>query len=269
MNTEFHRVNVDPTWEVHHATWRDARDAGLYTQDWVEEVERVKETTPLVYRMEYEAEFIEDVDTWLTQDLLAKACYPDAEYLKFTDVGKGQFYAGMDLAERIDYTALAVVKKEGNTLQLVYMQRFPLGTSLAACIGHLNVLGKRWNRIHATYVDSTKHGDYIVKDMETAGITRPKGIIFTQESKQEMAQILRQRLAEARLKLPYDRSLLNELNIEQYELTKTGRISFTHASGTHDDRFWALALATYAAESEVTPSKPIVRLIDNPNPYRR
>ena len=258
-NTQYYRVNMDPSWEVHHASWRDARDAGLYKQDWVEEVERVRETLPLTYRMEYEAEFSEDVDTWLTQDLLAKACYPDVEYLTFNEAAKGDFYAGMDLGESVDYTALAVVRRVGNELHLAYMYRFPLGTSLAACIGHINVLGRRWNRIHATYVDSTKHGEYIVNDMSSAGAPKPKGIFFTQETKQEMAQMMKQRLAEGRLKLPYDRSLLNELNAEQYELTKTGRISLTHATGTHDDRFWALALATYAAESEALPSKPIVR----------
>jgi hypothetical protein len=54
--------------------------------------------------------------------------------------------------------------------------------------------------------------------------------------------------------------LLDELNAERYELTKTGRIAFSHPEGTHDDRFWALALAVYAVEKTgPTPSKPIAR----------
>ncbi len=28
-NTQFYRLNLDPAWEIHHATWRDARDVGL------------------------------------------------------------------------------------------------------------------------------------------------------------------------------------------------------------------------------------------------
>jgi hypothetical protein len=140
------------------------------------------------------------------------------------------------------------------------MHRFPLGTSLAATIGYLKLLGQHWHTIHATYVDNTKQGDYIIRDMIEAGAPSPKGINFTQESKQEMAQILRQRLAEFRLRLPYDRSLLDELNVEQYELTKTGRITLSHASGTHDDRFWALALAAYAAAGEQTRTKPFARM---------
>ena len=256
-NTQFYRINSNPAWEVHHATWRDAKEAGLYRPEFLEEIERTRETMPLTYRMEYEAEFAEETDTWLTQDLLAKACTHDTDYENFEKPNEGDFYTGVDLAERIDYTAIAVIRRKGALLTLAHMHRFPLGTSLAASIGYLKILGEQWNRIRATYVDSTKHGDYIIKDMTEAGVRNPRGVFFTQEVKQEAAQILRQRLTEGTLKIPYDRSLLDELNVEQYELTKTGRITLTHASGTHDDRFWALALAVYAAEKETHPNRPI------------
>ncbi|MEM2925699.1 MAG: hypothetical protein QXJ68_08450, partial [Methanocellales archaeon] len=42
--------------------------------------------------------------------------------------------------------------------------------------------------------------------------------------------------------------LIAELNTERFELTKAGHIQFSHPSGTHDDRLWALALAVYGAE---------------------
>jgi len=258
-NTQFYRISNDPAWEMHHATWRDAVDAGLYRPEFLEEVERTRETLPLTYRMEYEADFAEEADTWLTQDLLAKACSHELEYESFDAKNTGDFYVGVDLAERVDYTAIAVVRRDGVSLMLSLMHRFPLGTSLAACIGYLKVLGERWIRVRVTYVDSTKHGDYIIKDMLEAGVRSPRGVFFTQEVKQEAAQILRQRLSEGVLRLPYDRGLLDELNLEQYELTKTGRVTLTHASGTHDDRFWALALAVYAAEKEPHPSKPIAQ----------
>ena len=260
-NTQFYRINLDPTWEIHHATWRDARDAGLYRPEWVEEIERTRDTLPLTYRMEYEAEFTEEVDTWLTQDLLAKACHDDADYLSFEKDATGDFYAGVDLAERVDYAAIAVVRRRDDNTDLVHMHRFPLGTSLAATIGYLKILGQRWRTIHATYVDSTKHGDYIIRDMTEAGAPNPTGIHFTQENKQEMAQVMKQRIAEGRLRLPYDRGLLDELNVEQYQLTKTGRVTLTHASGTHDDRFWALALAAYAAEKTTPHHKPTAKTL--------
>ena len=69
---------------------------------------------------------------------------------------------------------------------------------------------------------------------------------------------LKASLAEGTIRIPYDRSLLDELNCEQYELTKTGGVTFTHPEGTHDDRLWALALAAYAAEKAETRSPPVV-----------
>jgi len=133
--------------------------------------------------------------------------------------------------------------------------------SLAACIGYLKVLGERWSRVRATYVDSTKHGDYIVRDMAEAGVRGPRGVFLTQDVKQEAAQMLRQRLAEGVLRIPFDRGLLDELNLEQYELTRTGRVALTHAPGTHDDRFWALALAVYATEKGSHPSRPMAQVV--------
>jgi phage FluMu gp28-like protein len=140
------------------------------------------------------------------------------------------------------------------------MHRFKKGTSLATVIGYAKVLADRWRTVDSVFVDKTKHGDYIVEDMREAGLRQAEGVTFTQASKQEMAQLLKQRLTEAALRMPFDRETLDELTVERYELTKTGRIAFSHQEGTHDDRFWALALAVYAAETAaLTPSRPIAR----------
>jgi len=126
----------------------------------------------------------------------------------------------------------------------------------------LAVLGERWSRVRAVYVDNTKHGDYIIQDMAEAGVPAPEGVTFTQPSKMEMAQLLKQRMVEGTFRMPFDRETLDEFNVEKYELTKTGKISFSHPEGTHDDRFWALALAVLAAErAPPPPSRPIARVI--------
>ena len=105
-------------------------------------------------------------------------------------------------------------------------------------------------------------GNYIIQDMEEAGVPHPKGITFTQNTKMEMAQLLKQRMSEGTFRMPFDRETLDELNVEKYELTKTGKISFSHPDGTHDDRFWAVALAVLAAEQAPSPpSRPIARVI--------
>jgi len=255
--TIFHQLNHDPDWQLIHVPWTRALQEGVYKPTFTTEVEKIKATNPQHYRMEYEAEFTEDTDTWLPQDLLAKAVSGDLNYIPFDKRATGDFYAGVDLAERVDHTAIAVLRRSGDTLQLAHTHTFPLGASLASAIGYLKTLHDRWTRIHVVYVDNTKHGDYIITDIHEAGVSEAEGIHFTQQRKQEMAQLLRQRLAEGTLHLPYDRHLLDELNTETYTLTKTGAIALEHPTGTHDDTFWALALATLAAEKNQKQQKPI------------
>ena len=63
------------------------------------------------------------------------------------------------------------------------------------------------------------------------------------------------------LHIPFDPDLFHELNVERYELSKTGKLLFNHPQGTHDDRFWALALAAYAADQVQPMGGPIARSI--------
>ncbi|MCW4048110.1 MAG: hypothetical protein NWE89_00085 [Candidatus Bathyarchaeota archaeon] len=59
--------------------------------------------------------------------------------------------------------------------------------------------------------------------------------------------------------IPNDPDLFAELNVELYERCKTGKILFSHSQGTHDDRFWAVALGNYTAEMEPLISKPLAK----------
>ncbi|MEM2507372.1 MAG: hypothetical protein QXF61_10060, partial [Nitrososphaeria archaeon] len=63
---------------------------------------------------------------------------------------------------------------------------------------------------------------------------------------------------EKKLRIPYDPELIAELNIERFELTKDGKIKFSHPEGSHDDRFWSLALAVYAARAPPKPRLVVV-----------
>ena len=55
------------------------------------------------------------------------------------------------------------------------------------------------------------------------------------------------------LRVPFDHKLFNELKLERYDLSKSGKLLFNHPQGTHDDRFWAVALAVYSAEQAPPP----------------
>jgi hypothetical protein len=88
--------------------------------------------------------------------------------------------------------------------------------------------------------------------MEEAGIRNAEGVHFTLPRKSEMANLLKQRMLNQRFfyplltwDKPYRGDVCTELNVEKYELRKDGTIMLSHPNGTHDDCFWAIALAVY------------------------
>ena len=66
--------------------------------------------------------------------------------------------------------------------------------------------------------------------------------------------------------LPFDRELMNELNVERFGLEVTGRLKFSHPPGTHDDRLSAFAIAVYYAGLEPTEYHPVASVNKYPLP---
>jgi len=220
---------------------------GPLKREILEKIKRQLEGDPWRWRREMLAEWAEDESVWLSQALITSCIDHELEYINFEETAKGEFYAGLDLGKHQDYSVLSVVKVEDSSIKLIHMHQFPLKTPYASVIGYVKTLCDRWNRINKVLVDMSGVGDYIVEDMINAGIKMTEGVKFTQETKEKMAQWLKQCMVEKRLKIPYDSDLIAELNIERFELTKEGKIKFSHNESTHDDRFWSLALSAYAA----------------------
>lgn len=60
--------------------------------------------------------------------------------------------------------------------------------------------------------------------------------------------------ARRRFELPYDPDVQAELNVVQWEQKPGSELyTFSHPEGSHDDRFWAIALAVYAASIRREP----------------
>jgi phage FluMu gp28-like protein len=247
---------------------------------------------PARWKREMLCEWTEDLNVWLPTSLITLAQDSALSYLDAEETAQGEFYIGVDFGKHADYSVVAVVEKRGDHLHLVHCHRFPLETSYGAVIGYIKRLQDNWRGVGAIYADKTGVGDYIVEDMTRGGLRSVRGINFTIDTKEQMATALKEAMRQAecpicgwkghiesiegewhttcprkcktsegnpinlrpRLHIPYDPDLIHELNVERYELAKTGKLLFNHPEGTHDDRFWALALAVYAAQQEKTPT---------------
>ena len=248
----FWRIWNEPAFEHYaksHVTWREALEPnGPLKRSMLEQIRKQYEGDKWRWVREMEAEWSEDVDHWLSQSLIASCVDGDLELIPRDVKNQGRFYVGVDLGKHRDYSVVAIVdRKEDGSLHLVHCHQFPLETPYASVIGYLKALCDKWRVVVRIAVDKTGVGDPIVEDMIQTGLPRVEGVNFTEPKKEEMATILKQNMVEGRFKLPYDRDVINELNVERFELTKSGKIKFSHPEGTHDDRFWAVALAVYAA----------------------
>ncbi len=247
------------------------------------------------WRREMLCEWTEDLDVWLPTSLITLAQDSAIDYIPSGVKARGEFYVGVDFGKHRDHSVVAVVEMQGGHLYLRHCHRFPLETSYGAVIGYVKRLQDNWKRVRSVYADKTGVGEYIVEDMVRGGLRSVTGVGFTEASKEAMATCLKERMRgvvclkcgwkgyvdtlvgdwrttcpkgcmgeegnlvslRPLLHIPFDADLFHELNVERYELGKTGKLLFNHPQGTHDDRFWALALAVYAAEKEASPpAKP-------------
>jgi len=255
---------------------------------------------PSRWKREMLCEWTEDTNTWLSTSLITLAQDNSIDYVDLDTGLRGDFYVGADFGKKRDYSVVAVIETRSGHKYLRHLHRFPLETPYGAVIGYMKRIQDHWNTVRAIYADKTGVGDYIVEDMQRGGLHNVTGVNFTDTSKEAMATALRENMRRADcpicgwsgyiedvegewrttcpqgcsrdderpvglrplLHIPYDPDLFAELNIERFELGKSGKILFNHPEGTHDDRFWATALSVYAADMEPsTASLPLGRII--------
>ena len=245
-------------WSRHHVTWRDVVAAGLMTQDFIDEMRRV--SPPERFIREFEAEFSEDVDAYLPRDLIVSCLWSDIWhdltpreiYYPFESSPRGRFYIGIDLGEINDHSVVSVVERWNNKIGLVHCHQFPLKTPYATVIGYTKAICDRFQEVEKALVDATRES-YVVKDMQAAGVTQVTPVVFSIQSKMEMAKYFKEQMQLKTFALPYDPDVIAELNVEKFEISKDGNVKFHHDEGTHDDRFWSIALAVYASRESEAP----------------
>jgi phage FluMu gp28-like protein len=243
-----------------HVAWSDALEPnGPLKSAIVDKIRRQFGDDPQRWRREMDAEWAEDEDTWLAQSLIVscvgtvKNCGEDLKEFNVDAEYEGDFFAGLDLAQTRDYCVLSVVERLNDKLFLRHLKIFQQPTLYATVLGYLKMLQDRWGGFQKIRIDFTREGPSIIADMTTAGIDNAEGVNFSVPRKSEIASLLKQRMSNQKFFYPllnWERpcrgDICTELNVERYDLRKDGTIGFSHPNGTHDDVFWATALAVYA-----------------------
>jgi len=241
-----------------HVTWEQAVEPhGPLKHSVLEKIRKQFAEDPWRWKREMEAEWAEDETTWLPQSLITKCIDGKLELWPFDSYHQGKFLAGLDLGKHQDYSVLVVIEEasEGKYV-LRHWKIFPLGTKYATVIGYAKTLMDRWKTIERLRVDVTGVGEYVVEDMQNAGIEGVEAVTFSIPRKQEIASLLKQRLLEGVFHFPFVElrlsptvllSYVAELNVERFQLRKDGAIAYAHPAGQHDDTFWSTGLALYCS----------------------
>jgi hypothetical protein len=252
-NHFFYRAFLNPAYSTHKTK---SAECPQIKPEFLQEMQQ--NMTHESFLMEYEAEFVEALNSYFPQDLIRK-CVESAQKLNLElhtnleqDFPKGKYYAGLDSGKLQDYSVLSVAKVEDNTIKLFYMHEFPLETPYSQVIGHLAKANEKF-LFQKVLVDQTGVGEPILEEIRSQGMNCVEGLKFTAETKEELLTGLKILMEQERLAIPYHRRLCEQINEQQYAYSKSGHLQFSHSPNSHDDMLWSLALAVKASRTEPQP----------------
>ena len=189
---------------------------------------------------------------WLTYEALkaieADECPgPNEAPLAGTD---GPRYVGVDVGRKQDLTAVWIGERVGDviwTREIKNIRNLPLPTQEEILAG---VLAD--TRVVKLLIDKTGIGPGLFEWLERRfGSGRIEGLTFTNQSKQVLANDLRQSAEDQKLRIPGDYELIEELHSVKKTVTATGLVRFDAERDEkgHADNFWGLALMVHAASA--------------------
>ena len=233
-------ANGDGGW---YTTLLKASESGIIDADSLEEAK--KTTTEAYFKQEYECEFLEG----------AGAFFKGIDNCIWSGKGedtridpKKRYQIGIDWAKVNDYTVLTAVDLSNFKVQP--QERFnQIDYNLQKARAEAYYL--RYNRAKV-YMDSTGVGEPLYDDL----YPRVHGIEpyhFTEQSRSDLLNNLQILIAQGKIKIPNDETLLNELKAFQYMLSERSnsmganryRVKVGVPGDQHDDCVMSLALACW------------------------
>jgi len=266
----FYRCFTDPDWWTQHVK---TEQCPLVKKSFLEEQRR--QIGELRYKIEYEAEFIEDINAFFTQEMLRKSVIlfgsrkillekDIREAEKFTD---GEYFLGCDLGKRVDYSVVALFKREYDSdkgryiYYLVHIKQFPLRTLYRHVRSYIKWLYDKFPIVNGC-IDQTGVGESQI-EMLRDEIPNIEGVpLYSAQQKQDVMMYLYVLMERGQVAIPhyhpeYGRELITQFNEQRYSYSRVrgrvaieerGVMTFSHPEGRHDDMLWACALAIYATK---------------------
>ena len=197
-------------------------------------LDKIKTEIPqIVFSQEFMAEFQENESTVFRS---FAQCVQDYE-TNLPPIDGFKYYAGVDLAKFNDFTVITILDQNG---KLAYWDRFNQIDYTFQKTRILEVV----NRYNASVIiDSTGVGVAIFDDLKKVLGNRLQGYTFNNTSKKELIENLVLGFETNKITINKNETLMAELEIFEYSITKSGNISYSAPDGFHDDAVISLGLA--------------------------
>ena len=206
----------------------------------------------IVWNEEFCCVPVDESTALLSYKRIAECESPDC-LLKDGLADTGEYYAGIDIGRKNDYTVLSVVEKQSTGFSLVIMRVMKGETFIRQKEVMKEFLSHP--KLRRCCIDATGMGMPLAEELQKQFGTRVEGVNFTAQIKEELAYTLLKHFEEQKIVIPSEASLRDDLHSIRRMQTSSGNTRFDAArtGGGHGDRFWSLALALHAAQNAPMP----------------
>ena len=196
-----------------------------------------------IWRQEYFCEFLANDTCYFPLDLIRNCERPAIDA-----PADAPRFLGVDIGRSHDLTAIAEAALVGGELRIVdveTLEHLPFAEQREIISARL-----RREAVRACAIDATGIGAQLAEELRGRFGSRVEPVQFTNQTKCEIFQALHRVMEEARLEIPADRALREDIHAVHRKISTGGNIQFTapRRPDGHSDRATALALAVEIAE---------------------
>jgi len=207
------------------------------------------------FLQEYMCLSADETTAFLPWDLIAAAEYAENEFVPL-DFARAHatardLYLGVDIGRVHDLTVFWLLERVAGgihlTRDILTLEKQPFARQEELLWQRLALPNLR-----RACLDATGLGRQLAeRAIERFGARRVEAITFTAPVKEDLAFGLRTLLEQRKLRIPAEKNIRADLRAIKKSTTSAGTLRFAadRGPGGHADRFWALALATFAARA--------------------
>lgn len=266
----FYRLKDNPEFSHSTVTINDAVADGLNVNP--DELYRAMGDDEL-YRQEFLCEFVDEATAFLTYEMIGEcesgSLNKDADLQALREF-KGDVVAGYDIGRKKDLSVIWLFHVDGKLLRclgMIILEQMPFREQFEIVSSVM-----RMRCLRKCCVDATGLGMQMAEELtDDFGEYRVEACTLTAQFKEMSASLMRNRFLDKTIQIHADDKTRNDLHSVRKIVTAAGnvRLEAPREEGSHADRFWACALACYAAsdgpgriEIEMGPPRPSAGLKD-------